>query len=106
METLSAEVARRIAVGNPPSTIRNIRARLRAIGYELTPGSHADCMARYMTGEYAGESYPVRTYAVRESDTKKSAFHYQARRDKNFEVLQGLRLGSAYAVNRGRIVEF
>jgi len=100
---LQNEIARRIAAGRQPSTMAEIRASLRAIGYELTPYSAADSMARCSDGV----SYPVRMYAVREADTKISAFHYRtARRDANYAALQSLRLGVMYAVVRGRIVEF
>jgi hypothetical protein len=100
---LQNEIARRIADGRRPSTMAEIRASLRAIGYELAPYSAADSMARGPNGVV----YPVRTYAVREADTKISAFHYRdARRDANYAALQGLRLGAMYAVVRGRIMEF
>ena len=67
-----------------------------------------DCRgtSRYLTGEFAGLSYPVNTTGVKESDTGLSAFNVNARRDANFKELQRLRFEEElYAVVRGRILE-
>lgn len=72
-------------------SLNEFKSRFLALGYKLDRSM--DCMgiARFMTGPLAGECYKVKTTGLKEADTGKSAFHYQSRRDSNFEKMQALR---------------
>lgn len=91
--------------GYKPSTLEEIARELRSIGYKLDRGMDCKGLARHMTGERAGSSYPSLTTGVNEIDTGRSAFHFESRRDANFEKLQKMRQ-YVFAVVRGRIFTF
>lgn len=103
--SLQAEIAHRVCHGNRPLRIKEIESRLRALGYRLDRS--LDCMgfARYMTGERAGESYPSITTGIKETDTGRSAFHFESRRDESYQAMQAMRLQEIYAVHKGCIFE-
>ena len=106
MTLLQAEIARRKARGSTRITLHELSERLAALGYRLERGMSARCMARILTGPDAGTTYPCMTYAVSEADTGHSAFHFEARRDENFEQLQRLRRDDSwYVVGKGHIIE-
>lgn len=105
-ESLKRELDRRARDGYRPVTMDQLRRTLDGLGYAVAVDMHADSDARHMTGEAAGESYPVRVLYVVEKDTRRSAFHYESRRDANFRALQAVRFdGSLFAVVRNRFVE-
>jgi hypothetical protein len=61
-------------------------------------------LARYMTGPYAGETYPANSWCPIQADNGLSAFNVDARRDANFKALQKLR-NDIFAVYAGFIIE-
>lgn len=103
IDLIDAEIARRAFA---PSTLSVISERLAALGYELDRALDCRGMARIMTGEHAGLSYPCCTTGIKEADTGLSFANADARRDDNFRALQDLR-GSEelYAVTRGAILD-
>jgi hypothetical protein len=78
-------------------------AAFAALGYRVG-ADYADSIARYMQGSRAGDAYPARAFPVFETDTGRSAFHFESRRDANFRAMQELRQ-TAYYVGAGRICE-
>lgn len=102
---LEAELQRRAARGWNPISVAEFRRRFAALGYTVDRDDDCRSMARYMTGESAGESYPACSTGLREADTGLSAFNVDARRDSAFKAMQELR-GEIYAVTRdGFILE-
>lgn len=85
-------------------TVKEFGQRFLELGYKLDRTMDCRGLARWMTGEYAGESYPVITTSVKEIDTGMSAFHYQARRDDNFKAMQKLR-GEICAITKNCLLE-
>ena len=104
---LQAELDRRKARGETPSTLTHVKQVLAELGYRLDRSGDCHGMSRYMTGEDAGCSYPCTTTYIVEADTGVGFAHYKdARRDENFRKLQALRFsGELFAVVRGRILE-
>jgi hypothetical protein len=87
-------------------TLTGLKHELKRLGYRLDRSMDSRSTARWLTGERSGESYPCITTGIKESDTGKSAFHFEARRDKNFESLQKLRIVGAYVpMNKGYLLE-
>ena len=84
--------------------VGEMERRVRALGYELDRDLDCRAVSRVLTGPHAGLSYPCITTGLREADTKRSAFHYQARRDGRFKDLQALR-GTIAAISRGALLE-
>lgn len=85
-------------------TVKEFSARFEALGYKLDRSMDCRSVAQFMTGEYAGESYPCITTSLKEKDTGMSAFHYQARRDANFKAMQKLRQ-EICTITRGALLE-
>lgn len=93
-----------LANGMKILTVKELQARFEALGYKLDRSMDCRSTARFMSGEYAGKSYPCITTGLKEKDTGMSAFHYQARRDSNFKAMQKLR-GEVCAITRGALLE-
>ena len=85
-------------------TVAGMDHRFRELGYTLDRSEDCRCMAKYMTGPYAGYSHPCISCGVKEVDTGRSAFHFESRRDANFRSMQRLRQ-EVFAVTRGAILE-
>ena len=107
-DRLQAELDRRKARGQLPSTVAAITRRLAVLGYKMD--RRLDCRSdnRHLTGEHAGQSYPAINAYIREADTGLSFASVDARRDANFCRLQEIRFsGELFAVIRrcGRILE-
>lgn len=101
--SLESELARRAARGHKPVTMKQMNRQLKAIGYAFDRRLDSISTARRVEGD----TYPVNTLYVIEADTRRSAFHHQARRDKAFERLQEMRWNEElFSVVCGRIVEF
>jgi len=98
------EYRRKNQLGFEFNTISQLNNELKKIGYQLDRLKDCQSIARWLTGERAGKSYPCITTGIKEIDTGKSAFHYQARRDKNFEKLQKFRIIGAYVVIKGKYI--
>jgi len=107
METYQEELKHRREnnIGNE-YTMSEIVFMLKKIGYKLDRKMDCRGMAKWMTGERSGETYPCLTTGIIESDTKRSAFHFKSRRDRNFDELQFLRKNGAFvAMQNGFIFE-
>jgi hypothetical protein len=102
---LEDEVAARRSDGELQQlSIAQLDSELARLGYRRDRSTRSACIARWMTGPRAGQSWPCVTFGVVEADTGLSAFNANARRDDRFEALQQLRR-SAYCVSRGAIIE-
>lgn len=102
--TVDNEVAYRLAQGWKQVSFEQFKAEYAAIGYTFDRSSDIRSIARYMTGEQAGQSYPYLGLYPIQTDDKVSAWNVNARRDANYEALKVLR-NSLFAVVQGRIVE-
>jgi hypothetical protein len=101
---LADEVASRLAMGYTQITMNELSQRLRNIGYRLDRSMDCKSVARWMTGARAGETYPVNSVYTRQIDDGKSACHFEARRDANFDVWVRLR-NEVFCVSGGNLVE-
>lgn len=90
-KSLQAELARREARGFKPTTISRIKRELGLLGFRIDRTRDARGWTRIMTGDGAGEGYPNITTGIKEIDTGRSVFHYESRRDDNFQRLQEIR---------------
>lgn len=66
------------------------RERYRALGYTIGR-EHCRSTARVLGGPFAGATYQCRSLTVHESDTGRSAYHVDARRDQRFWSMMDLR---------------
>lgn len=98
------EAAYRAAQGQRQLTLTQYMQEYAAIGYTFDRSCDTQGIARYMSGERAGASYPCLTLYPVQTDDKVSAWNVNARRDANYEAFKVLR-NSIFAVSRGRIVE-
>ncbi len=89
-----------LAAGVERLTYRGLDRRLAALGYEREFDSRCAGAAKNLT---TGNTYASVTWGVRERDTKQSAFHFQSRRDTNFQNLQQLRQ-DVFVFVRGSII--
>ena len=106
MTQLENELAARAARGHVPVTMGKLSRELAAIGYRLDRRCDCCCEPRFITGPHAGESFPGISGYVVEIDTRRSACHYTARRDDNFQKLQEWRFSEKlFAIVRGRIFD-
>jgi hypothetical protein len=104
MDTLENEIAHRLSQGYRQVSFEQFKTECAAIGYTFDRTSDVRSIARYMTGERAGQSYPYLGLYPVQMDNKVSAWNVNARRDANYEAFKVLR-NSVFAVSRGRIVE-
>ena len=74
------------------------------LGYKIDRSMDSYSVNKFMTGEYAGESYLAINTGIKEKDTGRSAFHIDSRRDDNFRAMQELR-GKICAVINDKILE-
>lgn len=103
---LQAEVAFRKSQGYEQVTLEAVKRRVADLGYRLDRTMDCRCLARHMTGERAGVSYPCLTTGIVEADTGMGFAHVDARRDANFDRLQKLRFsGEVFAVVGGYILD-
>lgn len=79
-------------------TVAQIERELNAIGYRLDRTMDCRGTARFMTGPFAGETFPSLTTGIAQSDNRVSAFNVNARRDANYGRLKELRGGAVYAL--------
>lgn len=101
---LSSEIEYRNRLGMRCLPLRAMEAEFHKLGYRFDRGMDCFGVARYMTGERAGESYPSCSLYVRQVDDGMSAMHFEARRDAAHQRMQELR-SQLYAVVRGVIYE-
>ena len=87
-------------------TLSSLSSELKRLGYRLDRSMDCKAISTWRTGERAGKSFPCISTGIKEIDTGKSAFHFEARRDKNFEALQAMRYeGTFVAMRNGYILE-
>lgn len=91
IEDLNREIAARLAEGLRRVTVAQFCDEFAALGYRVDRGRDCVYVGRYMTGPRAGETYPACSTGMREADTGRSAFHFEARRDAAFARMQALR---------------
>jgi hypothetical protein len=104
-ESLEKEVAFREKLGLKKVSFAQLKSMIRELGYSFDLRMSCKSLARYMTGERAGESYPSNSLYPRQIDDGKSYAHFEARRDANFERLKEIR-NTYYAVHGGYIYEW
>lgn len=85
-------------------SIDDLNERLLALGYKLDRSSDCRSNSLWMSGPRAGKSYPVVSMKILQRDDRKSAMHFEARRDANFAALQVMR-GKAYVAGTKAIYE-
>lgn len=103
---LDTELARRAAHGLFPRTIKQVSEALAFIGYKLDRSLDCSHVARIISGDGEGNTYPATSTSIKESDTGLSFSNVDARRDQNFKALQAMRLeGILFAVVNGKILE-
>ena len=104
MCTEDNEVAYRLAHGWKQVSFEQFKAEYAAIGYTFDRSSDVRSIARYTTGELAGQSYPYLGLYPVQADNRLSAWNVEARRDDKYQAFRTLR-NSLFAVVQGRIVE-
>ena len=104
MYTVDNEVTYRLSQGWRQVPFEQFKAEYAAIGYTFDRSCDTQGMARYVSGERAGLSYPCLTLYPVQADDKVSVWNVDARRDAKYEAFRALR-NSVFAVSRGRIVE-
>lgn len=103
--SIAREVANRIKHGMVQVKFSELKAMIRELGYAFDLNMSCKSIARYMTGDRAGESYPANSLYPRQIDDGKSYAHFEARRDANFERLTEIR-NTYFAVHGGYIYEW
>ena len=104
VHTIDNEIAYRLSQGYRQVSFDQFKAEYAAIGYTFDRSGDVRSIARYVTGEQAGQSYPYLGLYPVQADDKVSAWNVNARRDANYEAFKVLR-NSLFAVAQGRIVE-
>ena len=104
MDTLENEIAHRLSQGYRQVSFEQFKTEYAAIGYTFDRTSDVRSIARYMTGERAGQSYPYLGLYPVQIDNRLSAWNVDARRDDNYQAFRALR-HSLFAIVQGRIVE-
>lgn len=106
-DPLRDEIEDRLSNGACQVSIRQLEQVVKSLGYRFDRRLDCRSVARWMTGNRAGCSYPSCQLSLVQIDDGKSAFHVEARRDEQFKALQALRWNQPYfAVSKKAIVEF
>lgn len=69
-------------------TLNEMKAELARHGYSLDRSMDCRCMARIMTGPLAGTSFKACSMRIRETDTRRSASHFEGRRDAAYDAMR------------------
>lgn len=104
-DALENEVAYRLKIGMVKVTLMELEAKIRALGYRFNRDMDCKSLARYISGERAGQSYPSHALKPVQVDNGMSWAHIDSRRDANFDALKLLR-DSHFAVSGGHICEW
>ena len=104
MDVLQREIEGRLSSGCRMLSVKAMDSEFRALGYRLDRDGDCRSMARHMTGDRAGESYPCISTWIVEVDTGLKWSNAEARRDANFDAVQRLRM-EIFSVTRGAILE-
>lgn len=103
---LGDELTSRAANGLFPLTVTQIEARLNAIGFTLDRSEDCSHVARWMTGEGAGRSYPAISTGISHIESGAGFSNVALPKEARLEELQELRKsGELFAVVRGAIFE-
>lgn len=95
--TATQEAAHLVLEGLRQVTLAQMNQDLADMGYKLDRNGDCSGTATYVSGVRQGQSYRNLSLSVREIDSGKRAFHYQARRDANFKRMQAYR-DEAFAI--------
>lgn len=90
-DKLDRAIERLEAYGVERVSIAEFNRRYAALGYKIDRTMDCRGMARIMTGEHAGESYPSCSTGINEADTGLRAWNVDARRDERYRAMQELR---------------
>lgn len=101
---LADEVAYRLTIGGKQVTLETLAEELKAIGYRLDRSMDCKHVARYMTGDRAGKTYPACGLRPVQIDDGIAWCHVDARRDANFNALKAIR-DTLFAVSGGCLME-
>lgn len=101
---LNDELQYRAQQGLHPVSIEQFNEAFSELGYRIDRSLECRSVAHHLSGERKGSGYPSITTRVKEADTGLSAFHVDARRDVNFEMMQQIRQ-QVFAVTDGAILE-
>lgn len=100
------ELANRKKQGFEPLTLAQLDARLRSIGFTLDRSVDCHHTARWITGEYAGQSYPAISTGIKHIDSGLSFAHVDLPESAKLAELQAMRgTGELFAVVNGAILE-
>lgn len=103
VSAVQREIERSLKNGMSQVTIKKLTEIIKGIGYRFDRSMDTCSQAQIMTGNDAGDSYPTRVlYPVQDNDGV-SVYHYQARRDENYQKLKEIR-NNFFAVSNNRIV--
>ncbi|MBQ0600921.1 hypothetical protein J7S78_14070 [Klebsiella oxytoca] len=101
-EAVHREIERSLNAGMSQVTIKKLTEILKDIGYRFDRSMDTCSQAQIITGDGAGDTYPTLVlYPIQDDGV--SAFHYQARRDANYQKLKKIR-NNLFAVFNNRIV--
>jgi hypothetical protein len=103
--SIASEVTARAAEGYRHVCVAQFCAEFAALGYRIDRSMDCHSVSRYAMGPRAGQTYPACTTGIREADTGRSAFHFEARRDAAFTRMQALRQEVFATLPRGAILE-
>lgn len=102
---LKAEINDLLQNGCQHVSIHQLTLAIKELGYKFDRRMDCRGNARYITGPRAGSSYPTLNLYTVQIDDGKSAFHFESRRDDNFNAFQALR-SKYFAVSKNAIVGF
>lgn len=104
-KAVQREIERSIKAGMSQVSIKKMSEMLKDIGYRFDRSLDTCSIAQIMSGTGAGDTYPTRVLYPVQDDDGISAFHYQARRDSNYQKLKEIR-NNVFAVSNNYIVVF
>lgn len=87
-EGLRIEVESALRAGMKLVSLAELDEMIDQLGYARDKSMRCTCIAKNLA---TGNTYPNVSFGVREKDTKRSAFHFESRRDENFKKLQEIR---------------
>jgi len=91
MDRLKDEVEYRKSQGLKQLSKEQVCELFKNLGYILEVSDPCYYTGLYMTGDRAGTSYPAVSYRILEASSKRSAFHVDSDRGKNYQEMQKLR---------------
>ncbi|ELY4881583.1 hypothetical protein ACLI07_23685 (plasmid) [Providencia huaxiensis] len=103
--SIQREIVRNLAAGMQLTTVKELTRMVKEVGYRFDRDLDTRSTSRIMSGPGAGDSYPNCYLYVVQDDDGLSAYHYQARRDANYEKLKTIR-NDFFAVTNNHVVVF